>query len=167
MQGFEPIASKMPSQLVYLDGCSLTPELLYSIGYEHKRVALTKEAWQRVKEGRKVIDDVIENGQVVYGINTGFGLFSKVVVSNQDLTKLQINLIRSHAAGQGAYLTLERTRMLLALRINVLAKGHSGISDETLEQLCDALNNNCISCVPEKVKVFLQRLSILYTVCLM
>lgn len=64
--------------------------------------------------------------------------------------QLQENLIRSHAAGTGRPLSLERTRMLLALRINVLAKGHSGISASTLQALLDAFNKDCLPFVPEK-----------------
>jgi histidine ammonia-lyase len=60
----------------------------------------------------------------VYGINTGFGNFATVSIPEEKLSELQWNLITSHAAGMGPPLTLERTRMLLALRVNVLAKGY-------------------------------------------
>jgi hypothetical protein len=75
-----------------------------------------------------------------YGINTGFGLFSDVVIPPHQLKDLQVNLIRSHSAGVGPNLSRERTRMMLALRINVLSKGHSGISRPTLEKLLLAFN---------------------------
>ena len=103
-----------------------------------------------MKRARKVIDDAIAAKRTVYGVNTGFGLFSNVIIAPQKLQELQINLIRSHASGVGPYLSLQRTRMLLALRINVLAKGHSGITMNTLSALIVALNENCISCVPIK-----------------
>ena len=103
-----------------------------------------------MERARKIIDNVIAEKRTVYGVNTGFGLFSKVIISPQKLQELQINLIRSHASGVGPYLSLQRTRMLLALRINVLAKGHSGITMNTLSALIVALNENCISCVPIK-----------------
>jgi len=66
------------------------------------------------------------------------------------LQKLQENLIESHAAGVGQPMSLERTRMLMILRINVLAKGYSGVSRATLRKYIDALNKNCLSLVPEK-----------------
>lgn len=66
---------------------------------------------------------------------------------------MQLNLIRSHAAGTGKVLDLFRTRRLLLLRINVLAKGHSGISVETLKGLIDAFNADCLSWVPEQVSL--------------
>ncbi len=97
------------------------------------------------------MDRIIETGEVVYGINTGFGNFASVVIAPDKLKTLQENLIRSHAAGIGNPLPAERVRMLLALRINVLCKGFSGISETTLRQLLEAFNKNCLSFVPEKV----------------
>jgi histidine ammonia-lyase len=105
----------------------------------------------------------------VYGVNTGFGNFADVIISNDKLEQLQENLIRSHSAGivshfllhicslvvgVGQPLTPERARMLMALRINVLAKGYSGVTPETLNQYVDALNKNCVPWVPE-VHIFL------------
>lgn len=142
------------SERVVLDGQSLSPSVLYSIGQRRDvSVAVAESAWAKVGTGRAVVDEVIAQSRVVYGINTGFGMFSKVVISDTDLEALQLNLIRSHCVGVGDYLTLQQSRMMLALRINVLAKGHSGISVETLGQLIDALNGNCISCVPSQVSL--------------
>uniref|UniRef100_A0AAQ6ARU4 Histidine ammonia-lyase n=1 Tax=Amphiprion ocellaris TaxID=80972 RepID=A0AAQ6ARU4_AMPOC len=87
---------------------------------------------------------------VVYGITTGFGKFARTVIPVSKLKELQENLVRSHSAGVGNPLSPERTRMLLALRINVLAKGHSGISLETLHAMIQAFNASCLSFVPEK-----------------
>jgi len=115
-----------------------------------REIDLTDEAWERVRASRKVIDDIVESGEVVYGINTGFGKFATVVIPKEECFHLQENLIRSHAAGIGEPLSPERTRMLLALRINVLSKGFSGIREETLRQLIDAFNNDCLSKVPSK-----------------
>merc|ERR1719235_1586634 len=92
----------------------------------------------------------MESGQVAYGINTGFGVFANVTVSPEQLKELQENLIRSHSAGVGEPLTRERTRMLLALRINSIAKGHSGISVEVLEKMICAFNADCLPVVPSK-----------------
>lgn len=113
-------------------------------------ISISDEAWERVRAARKVIDDIVRSGEIVYGVNTGFGKFADVIIPANECNELQNNLIRSHSAGIGTPLTIERTRMLLALRINVLAKGHSGIREETLRQLIDAFNNNCLSKVPEK-----------------
>jgi histidine ammonia-lyase len=96
--------------------------MLMSIN-QHTQIKLSASAWKRVGASRKVVDDIVNNGQVKYGINTGFGNFAEVVISPDRLRELQENLIRSHAAGVGEPLTLERTKRLLCLRINVLAKG--------------------------------------------
>ena len=116
-------SSRPESPTIYLDGNSLTPELLYDIGFNYRKVGLTQQAIKKVIKGRKIIDNVIAENRTVYGVNTGFGLFSNVNINKNELENLQINLIRSHAAGIGPYLSLQRTRMLLALRINVLSKG--------------------------------------------
>jgi histidine ammonia-lyase len=96
------------------------------------------------------VDKIVESGEIVYGINTGFGLFSNVTISADKIEELQENLIRSHSAGVGPPLSPERTRMLLALRINVLAKGHSGISVENVNKMVMAFNHDCLPYVPEK-----------------
>nr|CAD7396443.1 unnamed protein product [Timema cristinae] len=110
-----------------------------------------------------ILDDNDFVTVVVYGITTGFGNFARTVIDSDKLElcfvrlarhrELQYNLIRSHAAGVGTPLSPEKTRMLLALRINVLAKGHSGISLNTLNTLIAAFNASCLSMVPEQGSV--------------
>ena len=143
------MATPAPQTFV-LDGATLEPEDLFLLGDANTRIALSPDAWAAVKAGRRVVDDILAKGEVAYGINTGFGLFSRVVIAPDKLTELQENLIRSHASGVGAPLSPQRTRRLLALRVNVLAKGHSGIRVETLERVIAAFNGNCLSVVPCK-----------------
>ena len=87
---------------------------------------------------------------MAYGINTGFGNFANVIIPADELARLQANLIRSHAAGVGEPIKPNQTRMLMVLRANVFAKGHSGIRPETLRRLLAALNKNCLPLVPSK-----------------
>jgi len=142
----------MPAQpeKVLLNGETLEPQDLVRLSQGGLSIDLSPDAWARVAEGRKVVDSILAEGKVAYGINTGFGLFSEVVIDNDKLRELQENLIRSHSAGVGEPLSRERTRMLLALRANVLAKGHSGVRTETLEQFLAAFNKDCLSVVPVK-----------------
>jgi histidine ammonia-lyase len=70
------------------------------------------QAWQAVKQGRQIVEDVMERKEVAYGINTGFGNFANVVIPEDKLSELQENLIRSHAAGVGDLLSPQRVRML-------------------------------------------------------
>ena len=113
-------------------------------------IDIAPAGWDRVAAGRQVVDNIVASGEVAYGINTGFGLFSNVIVKPDELVELQENLIRSHAAGVGTPLTVPQTRMLLALRMNTLTRGHSGVRPETLRQMVDAFNADCLSVVPSK-----------------
>lgn len=163
--------SKKGKGPLLLDGASLTPEALYDLGHDHSaKLELSTEAWNRVREGnffegskgekknthkqrpkgRKVVDDVVKSGKVTYGINTGFGNFANVVVDASQLEMLQTNLIRSHAVGVGAPLPLNQARMLCVLRINVLAKGYSGISVSTLKRLIELFNRNFMPLIPSQ-----------------
>lgn len=76
--------------------------------------------------------------------------FARTVISADKLEELQENLIRSHSAGVGQPLSVERVRMLMALRINTLAKGYSGISLKTLNQVISAFNSSCLPWIPEQ-----------------
>ncbi|NXK72231.1 HUTH lyase, partial [Amazona guildingii] len=139
-----------PEQYIFLDGNSLTTEDLVSLGKGLYKIKLTPEAEAKVSESREVIERIIKEQTVVYGITTGFGKFARTVIPNSKLRELQVNLVRSHSAGVGKPLSPERSRMLLALRINVLAKGYSGISLETLQQVIEAFNASCLPYIPEK-----------------
>jgi histidine ammonia-lyase len=138
------------SSPVQIDGYSLTPQNLYALSFGKDTIELSEEAITRVNAGRDVVDQIVASGEIVYGINTGFGLFSNVSVTADKLGELQENLIRSHCAGVGNPLTMARTRMLLAVRINVLAKGHSGIRLSNVQKMIKAFNSSFLPVVPEK-----------------
>ncbi|XP_069346543.1 histidine ammonia-lyase isoform X2 [Eulemur rufifrons] len=139
-----------PEKYIALDGNSLTTEDLVSLGKGHYKIKLTPTAEKVVQKSREVIDSIVKEKTVVYGITTGFGKFARTVIPNNKLQELQVNLVRSHSSGVGKPLSPERCRMLLALRINVLAKGYSGISLETLKQVMEVFNASCLPYIPEK-----------------
>jgi len=139
-----------PKKFLVLDGNSLTTSDLLKCGEGVFKIQLSDLSRKNVKKSRDFLDNVISENKVVYGVNTGFGKFARVVIPNDKLKELQVNLIRSHAACVGEALTLERSRSLLALRINVLAKGFSGISLDNLEKMIAIFNSGCVSYVPEK-----------------
>ncbi|XP_033491912.2 histidine ammonia-lyase [Epinephelus lanceolatus] len=143
-------AYKEPGEYISLDGNSLTTTDLVNLGRGLYKIKLTQEAENKVVQSRELLDTIVKENKVVYGITTGFGKFARTVIPVSKLKELQENLVRSHSAGVGNPLSPERTRMLLALRINVLAKGHSGISLETLHAMIQAFNASCLSFVPEK-----------------
>ncbi|XP_073429293.1 histidine ammonia-lyase [Dendrobates tinctorius] len=141
---------KEPDQYIEIDGESLTTEDLLNLGKGLYKIKLTPEAEHRVTQSRLLIENIVREKKVVYGITTGFGKFARTVIPVGQLKDLQVNLVRSHSAGVGKPLSPDRTRMLLALRINVLAKGYSGISLETLQQVIEAFNACCLPYIPEK-----------------
>ncbi|CAL8322185.1 histidine ammonia-lyase [Gadus morhua] len=143
-------AYREPKDNICMDGNSLTSTDLVNLGRGLYKIKLTPEAETKVVQARELLDTIVKENKVVYGITTGFGKFARTVIPVGKLKELQENLVRSHSAGVGNPLSPERTRMLLALRINVLAKGYSGISLETLHAMIQAFNASCLSFVPEK-----------------
>ncbi|KAM4675249.1 histidine ammonia-lyase isoform 2-T2 [Discoglossus pictus] len=141
---------KEPDEYIYVDGNSLSTEDLINLGKGLYKIKLSSDAEHKVTQARQLIESIVEENKVVYGITTGFGKFARTVIPISKLKELQENLVRSHSAGIGKPLSPDRTRMLLALRINVLAKGYSGISLETLQQVIAAFNASCLPYIPEK-----------------
>ena len=113
--------------MILLDGTSLTLEQLLAIADRGEPVALADAARERVRASRAVVDRRARGDEPVYGINTGFGSFAEVKIAPDALEALQLNLLRSHAAGVGDPLPVRAVRATMALRANVLAKGFSGI----------------------------------------
>src|SRR6267142_3487190 len=139
--------------MIELDGTSLTIEQLLAIADRGAPVALSNAARQRVRASRAVVDRVASGDTPAYGINTGFGSFADVRIPPDALEALQLNLLRSHAAGLGDPLPPRTVRVTMALRANVLAKGFSGISVETLEALIALLNKGVHPAVPSRGSV--------------
>ncbi len=139
--------------MIELDGTSLTIEQLLAIADRGEQVALSAAARERVHASRAVVDRVARGDQPAYGINTGFGSFADVRIAPSALEELQVNLLRSHAAGVGAPLPVRTVRATMALRANVLAKGFSGISATTLDALIALLNKGVHPAVPSRGSV--------------
>lgn len=117
------------------------------------RVRLSTEARARVEASRGVVDRAVAEGRVVYGITTGFGALSEVVIPPDRLRELQENLIRSHALGVGAPLPESETRAVMLLRANVLALGYSGVRPVVIELLAEMLNRRVHPVIPERGSV--------------
>jgi histidine ammonia-lyase len=139
--------------MILLDGSQLTLSDLVSIADDRAPVALAPEARARVVAARHVVDRAAAGDVPVYGVNTGFGSFAETRIDKGDLAALQLNLLRSHAAGVDAPLPVRAVRASMALRANVLAKGHSGIRVETLEALLALLNRGVHPRVPARGSV--------------
>ncbi|NLI09850.1 MAG: aromatic amino acid lyase, partial [Elusimicrobia bacterium] len=86
---------------------------------------------------RKALENLLKSGKIIYGINTGFGQLASEVVSSENLDKLQLNLIRSHACGVGEPLSDLESRALLFIRAGELARGHSGVRPVLVKTMVD------------------------------
>src|SRR5689334_6664149 len=139
--------------MITLDGSTLTLDALSRIARDGERVEIGAASRERVRAARAVVDSHANAGRAVYGVNTGFGALADVAIPSDQLDRLQLNLLRSHAAGVGDPLPAAVVRAVMALRANVLAKGYSGIRLETLEALCALLNNGVHPIVPSRGSV--------------
>jgi histidine ammonia-lyase len=111
-------------------------------------MSLSTHDRQRVVAAASLVDAIVERGQAAYGINTGFGLLAQTRIPNEQLALLQRNLVLSHAAGVGAALSDAVVRLILALKINSLARGHSGISLGVIEALLALLAHEVYPVIP-------------------
>src|SRR5215207_5610787 len=136
-----------------LDGNSLTLEQLEQIADAHIAVRLTPAAAAAVDRSRLVVDGKANGDAPVYGVNTGFGALAETAIARESLGELQLNLLRSHAAGIGEPLPVRAVRATMALRANVLAKGFSGIRRDTVEHLLALLNRRVHPVVPSRGSV--------------
>jgi histidine ammonia-lyase len=135
-----------------IDGASLTLSDVEDVA-QGRRVALAPASRDAVGRARRVVEGVVARADVVYGISTGFGNFADVVIPRDRLLELQLNLVRSHAAGVGEPLPERETRALMLLRANVLAKGMSGVRAETLDLLVEMLNGGVHPVIPSQGSV--------------
>jgi len=126
---------------------------LLAIADDRVEVGLAPDARTRVAAARAVVDRKAAGEEAVYGVNTGFGNFAETRIDKHDLAALQLNLLRSHAAGVDTPLSVRIVRAAMALRANVLAKGFSGIRVETLEALLALLNRGVHPRVPSRGSV--------------
>jgi histidine ammonia-lyase len=139
--------------VILLDGNHLALDDLLAIADAGAHVGLAPAARARVAAARAVVDAKAEGDAPVYGVNTGFGNFAETRIDKRDLASLQLNLLRSHAAGVDEPLPARTVRAAMALRANVLAKGFSGIRVETLEALIALLNRRVHPRVPSRGSV--------------
>jgi histidine ammonia-lyase len=136
-----------------LDGQKLSLELISRVASGDEPVTLSAQARERVTQSRRVVEKILAEGRIVYGVNTGFGRLSDVHVPPSDLRQLQLNLVRSTACGVGPPLSLAEARAMLLLRANVLARGYSGARPAVIESLLAMLERGVTPVIPEKGSV--------------
>src|SRR6185437_14933923 len=138
---------------VEFDGERLTLEDLFRVVFDGAEAALAPAARERMNASRAVIERLAQSERAIYGVNTGFGKMASVRISREQIARLQINLVRSHACGVGAPLSQAETRAMLALRANALAKGLSGVRPAIVETLCAMLNRRVHPVIPSQGSV--------------
>ena len=118
---------------------------------EREKIELGAEAKEAIIKCRDYLDSKMEDiGRPVYGVTTGFGSLCNITIAPDDLSKLQHNLVKSHACGIGAKLRPEIVRLMLLLKVQSLSYGHSGAQLETIQRLVDMYNNDILPVVYEQ-----------------
>lgn len=134
----------MPN-LHYISTQNLTIEDLQEIIFQNKTIALSEEAKDKITSCRSYLDKKMSvEDQPIYGINTGFGSLCNVKISSDNLSKLQENLVKSHACGTGDEVPQEVVKIMLFLKIQSLSYGHSGVQLQTVERLVDFYNHDIL-----------------------
>ncbi|KPL01087.1 MAG: histidine ammonia-lyase [candidate division Zixibacteria bacterium SM23_73_3] len=138
---------------VKIDGDNLTLEDVQAVALHGAKVRIHPKAAAKIKKCRKFVKKIVDTGQTVYGINTGFGSLCNKRISKKDIEKLQENLIVSHALSVGPVFSEEEVRAIMLLRANVLAKGFSGVRLELIQTLVEMINKRVHPMIPEKGSV--------------
>lgn len=136
--------------MVTLTGHSLTVEEMKRLLFEREGVTACPDSMQKVAECREAVEKIVEDGKVVYGITTGFGKFSDVLIQKEDVKELQHNLIQSHACGVGDPFPEEVSRGMLILRANTMLKGVSGVRPLVVNMLLELVNRNIHPVIPQR-----------------
>ncbi len=151
--GRKPMSPVDMMRMVRLDGNGLALEQVRLVANGKAQVELAEDARARMLNTCEVVAGIVERGDVVYGVTTGFGKLSEVAIPHDQLSELQVNLVRSHSAGVGAPLPEREVRAMMLLRANVLAKGFSGARPDLVDLLIGMLNAGLFPTVPEQGSV--------------
>lgn len=138
---------------IQIDGEHLTIEDLHRFVFGGATAELAPSARERMKASRTVIERLVESGTAVYGVNTGFGRMASTRISRNEISHLQLNLVRSHSCGVGAPLSEAATRAMLVLRANAIAKGFSGVRPLVADTLIAMLNRGVHPVIPSQGSV--------------
>ena len=134
---------------VVLNGNDLTIDEIVAIGVGDKQVALDLAALERCRASRTFLEEEVAAKRIIYGVNTSFGPMCNKIIDDDQIEDLQVNLIRSHAAGLGDPLKDYISIAVMAVRLNTLAKGFSGVRVELLEHMQWMINLRVAAYIPE------------------
>ncbi len=131
----------------------LTHEILESHWQEYRPIQLDASCWDLVDQAQATVKRLIERGDTVYGLNTGFGLLANQRISADKLSQLQVNLVRSHSAGCGNRLDDATVRLIMILKAASLARGYSGVRREVIEAIISCYNQRVVPIIPSQGSV--------------
>ncbi|OOE34261.1 histidine ammonia-lyase [Salinivibrio kushneri] len=131
----------------------LTLDQLRQVSREPVQLAFADGIEATMKTSTDTVTNVLEQGRVVYGINTGFGLLANTRIELDDLETLQRSIVLSHAAGIGEFMDDATVRLMMVLKIASLARGYSGIRFEVVKALAELVNREVYPCIPKKGSV--------------
>lgn len=134
---------------VALTGYDLTVDDIVNIGTGQAHVSLDPDALERCRASRAYLEQEVDAGNIIYGVNTSFGPMCNKIISDEQIEELQVNLIRSHAAGLGDPIRPDIAMAIAAIRLNTLVKGFSGVGIGLLEHMRDMINGGVAPYIPE------------------
>ena len=134
--------------MIELTGHDLPLETVEEVAVGRVPVSLAEAARSRVRRARDFVEELLESGERIYGVTTGFGRLAEVVISPDQQGQLQRNLVRSHASGVGETMATEEVRAIIILRANALSRGNSGCREEVIDLLLELLNRAVHPVVP-------------------
>jgi histidine ammonia-lyase len=138
---------------VIISGEPLTPQQVVEVAYRRSKVAVSDDLAQRLAPARRIVEEAVDSGGVVYGITTGFGALASTDIGREQAVALQYNLLRSHSSGVGDPLPDELVRAMLLLRARTLAQGYSGVRPVIVEKLVEMLQRDILPVVPSQGSV--------------
>ncbi len=140
-------------ETVIVDGGPLTPQVVVEVAYRRAKARPADDLAERLRPARELVDQVVESGDVVYGVTTGFGALANTHIGRDEAEALQYNLLRSHATGVGEPLPDEMVRAMLLLRARTLTQGYSGVSPAIVKKLLEMLDRDILPVVPSQGSV--------------
>ncbi|WP_333620692.1 aromatic amino acid lyase, partial [Pantoea septica] len=138
--------------LVWGDG-PLRWQDLVAVARHDAELSLSASAWQRIAQGRAIVDEIVASGQIAYGVNTGLGALCNITLADEQLSQLSRNTLLSHACGVGPLLTREQARAILCAAIANYSHGKSGVSVGLVQHMLALLNHQITPQVPSQGSV--------------
>lgn len=143
----------MPLESFHFGEHHLTAGVALDIAHGVVRGVLSNRCLEKISESHLRVQKIVAKGDIVYGINTGFGPLCNTKISKEDTKILQSNILQSHSVGVGKPISNELAKLMLILKIHALAKGYSGIATTTIQRMLWHLENNAIPVVPSQGSV--------------